>query len=300
MSNKQKIKKALSKYYHPVKNYFQRSRNKKTIIEFKKDIWQTDEISKAFIKGSDSENVIAAAMMDREVNEFFLASCKPGDAVLDIGCGHGIVSEYLAQNGISVTAADISEKLLDQFRTRIEGKNLPVEIVRADAYKQPFANNRFDVVVARMFLPHFPDWPVVLKEMTRVTKPGGKLLVHFCSAENVAFGKKIGQHDCSFGTTPDTINPWLYYADADDKELRRVATATGLQLVSRTPISFFLGNRIFGYQLGTEAYNRYTKEMESHLKNEQVKEFVHWFDKNITTQFAPVMTYLNIITFVKK
>ena len=300
MSTKQSIKKALSKYYRPVKNYLQRSKNKKTIIEFKKDIWQTDEISKAFIKGSDSENVIAAAMMDKEVNEFFLAHCKPADAVLDIGCGHGIVSEYLAQNGIAVTAADISEKLLDEFRTRIEGKNLPVEIVRADAYKQPFADNRFDVVVARMFLPHFPDWPVVLKEMTRVTKPGGRLLVHFCSAENVALGKKIGQHECTFGTTPDTINPWLYYADADDKELKRVAAATGLQMVSRTPISFFLGNRLFGYQLGTEAYNAYTKDLEGFLKDERVKEFVRWFDKNITSQFAPVMTYLNIITFVKK
>ncbi|MET0393397.1 MAG: methyltransferase domain-containing protein [Chitinophagaceae bacterium] len=300
MSTKQSIKKALSKYYHPVKNYLQRSKNKKTIIEFKKDIWQTDEISKAFIKGSDSGNVVAAEMMDKEVNEFFLAQCKPTDAVLDIGCGHGIVSEYLAEHGIPVTAADISEKLLEEFRTRIAGKNLPVEIVRADAYKQPFADNRFDVVVARMFLPHFPDWPVVLREMTRVTKPGGKLLVHFCSAENVAFGKKIGQHDCSFGTTPDTINPWLYYADADDKELKRVAAATGLQLVSRTPISFFLGNRLFGYQLGTEAYNAYTKEMEGFLKDERVKEFVSWFDRNITTQFAPVMSYLNIITFVKK
>ena len=87
--------------------------------------------------------------------------------------GHGIVSEFIATHGINVVAFDISEILLDEFKKRIEGKNLPIEIRRGDAYAIPFSDNEFDTVVARMFLPHFPDCLLCL-EMARVTKKGGQ------------------------------------------------------------------------------------------------------------------------------
>ena len=73
----------------------------KKIVQFKTEIWQTEELSKAFINGSNAENVVAADIMDKEVNEFFLSRCSPVDKILDIGCGHGIVSEFLAKKGLT-------------------------------------------------------------------------------------------------------------------------------------------------------------------------------------------------------
>jgi ubiquinone/menaquinone biosynthesis C-methylase UbiE len=272
---------------------------KRNVIKFKKEIWQTDEVSKSFVRGSDSAAIAAADIMDREVNEFFLTRCSVDNKVLDIGCGHGIVSEFLAKNGIQVSAVDISEKLLDAFRLRIQDKNLSIEIKQGDAYNIPYENEIFDVVVARMFLPHFPDWPIVLNEMSRVVKKGGEILVHFSSKENTELGKKIGSMECEFASSPDISNPWKFYAEADEPEIKKVAAYAGLEVMERTPVSFFLHNRIIGYQLGTKRYNAYMKEVEKYFSDEKIRDFVIWFDKEILAHSAPALSHFNIITFKK-
>lgn len=278
---------------------FRKIQSKKDIIKFKKEIWQTEEISKAFIKGSDAKAIVGADLMDKEVNEVFLANCNPDEKVLDIGCGHGIVSEFLAENGIIVTAIDISDLLLNEFRERIKDKNLPVEIINGDAYKIPCPDENFDVVVARMFLPHFPDWPIVLKEMTRVTKKGGKILVHFSSKENTDLAKSIKIKDCRFASSPDTTDPWNFYAETNDKELVKVCKRYGLEVTGRTPVSFFLHNRILGYQLGQNKFDNYMEKIQEYVKNEKVKEFVLWFDKEIIAHCHPSLSHFNIIAFRK-
>jgi 2-polyprenyl-3-methyl-5-hydroxy-6-metoxy-1,4-benzoquinol methylase len=289
----------IKKIYRNIKQVLVRQNVKGDTIKFKKEVWQTEAGSTNFIKGTDADSVVAADIMNKEVNEFFLAHCSPKDKVLDIGCGHGIVSEFLAENGIHVSAVDISQKLLDDFSARIAGKNLPIEIKKGDAYNIPYANEQFDVVVARMFLPHFPDWPVVLKEMTRTAKKGALLLVHFSSAENTEIGKRIGIKDCIFASSPNIGDPWTFYAEADTNELTKICTGLGLQLVKRTPVSFFLHNRILGYQLGTEQYNKYMEEVQKHLKDEAVKNFVIWFDKHVIANCSPALSHFNIITFKK-
>lgn len=278
---------------------FLKCQNKKGIIKFKKEIWQTEEISKAFIKGSNANNSVGADLMDKEVNRFFLANCFPNSEVLDIGCGHGIVSEFLSENGMSVTSIDISDNLLNEFRERIKAKNLQIEIIKGDAYKIPCPNEAFDVVVARMFLPHFPDWPVVLKEMTRVTKKGGKLLVHFASKENTELGKKMRIKDCQFDSSPDTSNPWIFYAETDDDELQKVCKKTGLIIVKRTPVTFFLHNRILGYQLGQYKYDDYMEKIQEYLKDEKIRNFALWFDKEIIANCHSSLSHFNIITLQK-
>jgi ubiquinone/menaquinone biosynthesis C-methylase UbiE len=293
-----KLMEIIRKIYRKSKRIFT-NEEQNNVKKFKKEIWQTEEVSKSFVRGSDSSAVAAADIMDREVNDFFLAHCSIHNKVLDIGCGHGIVSEFLANSGINVSAVDISEKLLDIFRLRIEGKNLPIEIKQGDAYNLPFENEIFDLGVARMFLPHFPDWPVVLKEMSRVVKKGGKLLVHFSSKENTELGKRIGWKECDFASSPNPADPWKYYAETDDHELRKTAAAIGLEVLQRSPVSFFLHNRIIGYQLGTERYNAYMKKAEEFFADEKIRDFVIWFDKEIIANCSPALSHFNIITFKK-
>ena len=289
----------VNKIYRNLKQALGLVDHKKETIKFKKEIWQTDAVSSSFIKGTDANVVVAADIMNKEVNEFFLAHCSPDDKVLDIGCGHGVVSEFLAEKGIHVSAVDISDKLLADLNARIAGRNLPIEVKRGDAYNIPYENEHFDVVVARMFLPHFPDWPAVLKEMTRTTKKGGLILVHFSSAENTQLGKSIGFKECSFASSPEVTDPWKYYAETDSNELQNVCAETGLELINRTPVSFFLHNRIIGYQLGTERYNKYMEEVQNFFKHEAVRDFAIWFDKEIIAQCSPALSHFNIITFKK-
>jgi SAM-dependent methyltransferase len=295
-----KLKDLLRPYYRAAKNMMNSSKAKKAIVEHKTGLWQTDKWANSFVAGSDADHVVAAALMDKEVNEYFLSECIAGNKVLDIGCGHGIVSTFLAKHNMEVTAVDISEKLLAKLAQSIEGQNLFIEIKRGDAYNIPCPDNYFDIVVARMFLPHFPDWPKVLKEMTRVTKKSGKILVHFNSRENIELARKIKLKDCDFGSSDNIADTSTFNAEADQAELLKVSKQFGLELQGRVPVSFFLYNRILGMQLGTEAYNKYLTDIQERIKDKKVEEFVVWFDKEIISRCHPALSYLNIIKFKKK
>jgi ubiquinone/menaquinone biosynthesis C-methylase UbiE len=277
-----------------------RSRRDAAVREFKTSIWQTAEISESFVRGSEASSVALADVMDREVNAYFLNQCKLSDKVLDIGCGHGIVSEYLASHGIHVTAVDVSEALLDRFRERVSGANLPLTIVQGDAYNIPAAESSFDKVVARMFLPHFPDWPTVLAEMSRVTKAGGKILVHFPSKENRVVAQRLGTHEISFSTNPDTRDPWTFYADANERELVNVASRLRLDVIERRPVSFFAHNRLIGHQIGQDAYDRYQEELTEKLADERVRDFVVWFDGAVTAKAGAAFSYFSVVAFEKR
>lgn len=80
----------------------------------------------------------------------YFSQIPQGSSVLDIGCGPGYFSLLLSSLGMKVTAADYSEKMLEQAKNLLNGttsKN--VEFVQADAHCLPFEDNSFDAVVSR-------------------------------------------------------------------------------------------------------------------------------------------------------
>jgi 2-polyprenyl-3-methyl-5-hydroxy-6-metoxy-1,4-benzoquinol methylase len=283
-----------------IKSQVRSGTTSRAIVEFKSDIWQTREGSDWFIKGSDANEVALADVMNREVNVFFLNQCNQADNVLDIGSGHGIVSEFLARHGINVTAMDTSDRFLEEFRERVAGMDLPLTITHGDAYDIPTADASFDKVVARMFLPHFPNWSLILKELARVTVPGGLIMIHFPSRENGLTGARLGDKDCRFATDPDTEDPWTFYAETDERELLDVSRKLNLRIVSRVPICFFADNRIIGHQIGQEHFDRYQSELAERLKDPAVKDFVVWFDEMFTANAAPALSHFAIVTFEKR
>ncbi|MBC7341866.1 MAG: methyltransferase domain-containing protein [Clostridia bacterium] len=102
----------------------------------------------------------------------------PGSAVLDVGCGTGILIPYLlaavGPNG-RVVAMDIAEAMLEQAKAK--GFPANVELVCADVMAIPFPEATFDEVICNSAFPHFPDKLKALKQMARVTKPGGRVII---------------------------------------------------------------------------------------------------------------------------
>jgi ubiquinone/menaquinone biosynthesis C-methylase UbiE len=284
-----------------VATFLKNKKPEKAVREFKTNYWQTQTGAEGFVKGSDAETVSAAAVMDAVVNEYFLRHCPPRAKVLDVGSGHGVVSIFLAKNGLSVTACDISEPLLTHLAQNSAG--LGIEIRQGDAHQIPAADNEFDLIVARMFLGHFPDWPDILREMTRCCRPGGKLLIHFTSKENATFGSRFGGNECEFVSSPNlsrlSVDPFTYFAEADQSEISRVCRKLGLKMLDRAPCSFFLHNRLIGHALGTKKYRSYQKEADEWLKDEKVREFVIWFEQT-AFQYMPVWaSHFNILVLEK-
>ena len=98
---------------------------------------------------------------------------KPGMEILDLAAGTGSSSVPLAKAGAKVIPADFSEGMLDAGRAR--HPYLP--FTKADALNLPFKENQFDLVTISFGLRNTVDFDKALKEMLRVTKPGGRLVV---------------------------------------------------------------------------------------------------------------------------
>jgi len=111
------------------------------------------------------------------------AGLKPGMRVLDMACGAGTVSCWLArQVGPTgkVVAADISDAQLDVARAEWEAhSDLPeIEFVEASAYDTGLPSESFDIVHARLLLCHLDQPHKALREFYRLLKPGGAVVCH--------------------------------------------------------------------------------------------------------------------------
>ena len=109
-----------------------------------------------------------------------LAGCKPGAPVLDICCGTGDIALQLAEAGARVTGVDFSEPMLDVARRRARQRSLPeaqLSYRTGDALHLPFEAESFDAVTVGYGLRNLSDWTAGLREMTRVARPGARILV---------------------------------------------------------------------------------------------------------------------------
>jgi demethylmenaquinone methyltransferase/2-methoxy-6-polyprenyl-1,4-benzoquinol methylase len=109
-----------------------------------------------------------------------VANLKEGDQVLDIAGGTGDLSMAFAKKvGATgrVVHTDINEAMLSTGRDRLVDHGLALPTLVCDAEKLPFPDGHFNVVSVAFGLRNMTHKDVALKEMCRVLKPGGKLLV---------------------------------------------------------------------------------------------------------------------------
>ncbi|MGI9124063.1 MAG: demethylmenaquinone methyltransferase [Mycobacterium sp.] len=96
---------------------------------------------------------------------------KPGDTVLDLAAGTAVSTVELAKSGAWCLAADFSVGMLHAGAAR------PIPKVAADATRLPFGDDSFDAVTISFGLRNVVDHVAGLREMARVTRPGGRLVV---------------------------------------------------------------------------------------------------------------------------
>ncbi|PYI40225.1 bifunctional demethylmenaquinone methyltransferase/2-methoxy-6-polyprenyl-1,4-benzoquinol methylase [Arthrobacter psychrolactophilus] len=98
---------------------------------------------------------------------------EPGQRVLDLAAGTGTSSEPYADAGVHVVACDFSVGMLKVGKRR----RPDIDFVAGDATNLPFADDSFDASTISFGLRNVVDPQKALREMLRVTKPGGKLVV---------------------------------------------------------------------------------------------------------------------------
>lgn len=99
------------------------------------------------------------------------------ERVLDVGTGAGPLAFALSPHVREVVGVDAVPELLEQGRAFAGERYENVELVHGDVTKLSFEIGEFDLVCSRGVLHHVPRPELVMAEMTRVTRPGGRLLV---------------------------------------------------------------------------------------------------------------------------
>jgi len=98
---------------------------------------------------------------------------KPGTRVLDAACGTGNLAVLAARRGCRVSGLDIAANLLTQARERAQQEGFAIDFTEGDVEAMPYEDASFDVVVSMYGVMFAPRPDRVVRELCRVTKPGG-------------------------------------------------------------------------------------------------------------------------------
>jgi demethylmenaquinone methyltransferase/2-methoxy-6-polyprenyl-1,4-benzoquinol methylase len=110
-----------------------------------------------------------------------LAGVAPGDRALDLCCGTGDLAFALARRGAETTGLDFSTQMLavaSQRQRKIPNPKFKIpNFIQGDAQQMPFPENSFDIVTVGYGLRNLTSWERGLDEMSRVARPGARLIV---------------------------------------------------------------------------------------------------------------------------
>jgi len=152
---------------------------------------------------------------------------RPGTHVLEVGVGTGINLGLYPRN-CRVTGIDLSSKMLAKAQGRIDEKGLHhCDLAEMDATQLKFADNSFDVVYAPYVISVVPEPVKVAREMYRVCRPGGRVIIlnHFKSANPIMgrIERAISPLTVHIGFTADLDLPaFLEQADLRPVSLEKV------------------------------------------------------------------------------
>ncbi|MFN5542273.1 MAG: bifunctional demethylmenaquinone methyltransferase/2-methoxy-6-polyprenyl-1,4-benzoquinol methylase UbiE [Betaproteobacteria bacterium] len=168
------------------------------------------EVFRSVAPSYDIMNDLMSAGLHRVWKKFTvdLANVQPGETVLDVASGTADLAQAFAKRAgaANVWQTDINEAMLKVGRDRLANEGLITPNALADAEKLPFASESFDIVTVAFGLRNMTHKDVALAEMTRVLKPGGRLLVLEFSKAHKSLEKAYDAY--SFGLLPK-IGKWV-------------------------------------------------------------------------------------------
>jgi ubiquinone/menaquinone biosynthesis C-methylase UbiE len=138
---------------------------------------------------------------------FSIAGLQAGKRAADIGAGSGFIIEGLIRRGIQVIAVDQSEAMLAEMKKKFKGLK-GVDYRVGNAERLPISDEAVDYVFANMFLHHVESPSLAIKEMVRILKPGGMMVITDLDEHPFAF-LKTEHHDHWMGFKREEIKKWL-------------------------------------------------------------------------------------------
>jgi ubiquinone/menaquinone biosynthesis C-methylase UbiE len=164
-----------------------------------------------------------------------LAELGPGERVLDVACGTGIVARRAAQRVGSdgtVVGLDINEGMLEVARKVSSDARTAIEWHQGEATDMPLPDGAFDVVFCQQALQFFPDQLAALREMHRVLAPNGRLALSVLQSTEHNPGYRLLAEALERHVGPDAASMMrLPFPSLSADELRELITGAGFREV---------------------------------------------------------------------
>lgn len=134
-----------------------------------------DQFTRQAVPFATASPIRDPAALDRVVQA---TGAGPDDTVLDVGCGPGLLACAFARVVQHATGIDLTPAMLEQARKlQLEQELSNVNWQQGDITTLPYTDNEFSIVCCRYVFHHLENPLTVLKEMTRVCRPGGHVVV---------------------------------------------------------------------------------------------------------------------------
>lgn len=178
----------------------------------------------------------------------------PGDRFLDVAAGSGALAIPAARAGAEVVAVDYAPEMIERLEARARREGLSTLAGRVmDGQNLSFDDDVFDAAGSQFGVMLFPDLPAGLREMVRVIRPGGRVMmvVFGPPSESEFFGFVLGAVRAAVPDFPGlpTDPPPLPFQVADPRKLRREMTEAGARDVRvetlQHPVEFESGRHLW-------------------------------------------------------
>ncbi len=160
------------------------------------------------------------------------AGLRPGMRFLDVAAGSGALSLPAARLGAQVLATDLSPAMRERLKARARQEGLDIETRVMDGQALDLADNTFDLAGSQFGVMLFPDMPRGIREMARVIKPGGRVLMNvYGDPRRIEFfGFFVGAIQVAVPgfTGPPMDPPPLPFQLQDPERLRQELAKAGL------------------------------------------------------------------------
>jgi len=163
---------------------------------------QWDKLRETFFSEALREKAISAA------------GVQFGKIAADIGAGSGFITTGLIKKGLKVIAVDQSVAMVNEMKRKFNNVNL-IDYRISEAENILLENESVDYVFANMFLHHVESPLISIKEMVRILKPLGILVITDLDEHNFKF-LKVEHHDRWMGFKREDIRQWLIEAGLKD------------------------------------------------------------------------------------
>ncbi len=240
--------------------------------ELKYRFWQSTEAASIY---ADNVSTMSPGMQ----TELHIAQAICRGRVLDLGAGTGRFSRKLAEAGLDVTAADISDAMLQQG---LRESAAPYQCVVADALNLEFPDECFDSVISFWLLVHFAEWDRILHEMIRVARPGALIAFEISNAAHREASQAIDPATAAKFEKINSHETWLH-----EQEVRSVLQKEGCSLVFTRTYDVLNSNFLAMQRLGNH-YEDWRGKINALVSNDpSCRDCWHHFEANELQSLDP-------------